>query len=241
MNIAQGIAGLSAGMDQGNARPQSNARMELLKKLEGEGDKFYQDTFRPMAMQAKQAYSSGDMQAFSSAVSELSRVSPFPYQFHMDGDGNFAETFRSTKDGGKYVPTGRTMTAQNVMQFLDGMLAGEQKVLRGIDGKVATVNPAFLAEAARYRLGTIIGNAETLSDESQWIEMQDGNGNTIYAIPQNRHDDYSAGTSYMILDEKNGQSGYANSLEELAQAGFSPVNNDGVAQQQNQDPLGIRQ
>jgi hypothetical protein len=175
-----------------------------------------------MAMQAKEAFGRGDMRAFGNAISELSRISPMPYKYQMGQDGNFAETFRSSKHGG-YTPTGRTLTPQEAMQFLDGILAGEQKVLTGADMQVKIVNPAFLAQAAQYRLGTIMGNAEAMSDESQWIALRNSEGHTLYAIPQNRHDDYNAGVSYMVLDEENGQSGYVNSLEDLAQAGYRPV------------------
>ncbi|MCL2122939.1 MAG: hypothetical protein FWH34_02500 [Desulfovibrionaceae bacterium] len=94
--------GLMGGV---NAKPQNNARIEMLKRMEAEGNQFYQDTFRPMAMQAKEAFNSGDMQTFGGIVDELSRASPMPYQYQMGQDGNFVETFRSSKHGG-YTPRG---------------------------------------------------------------------------------------------------------------------------------------
>jgi hypothetical protein len=219
MNEAQGLTGIAA-----DAAPQTtNARHAILKGMDAKDNEFYQGTFRPAAMQAKEAYSRGDMQAFGAAIGELSRVSPMPYQYQMEQDGHFTETFRSNKHNG-YAPTGRRITPQQAMQHLDSILGGEQKVLAGADGQIKIFNPAFLAQAAQYRMGTSLGNAEALADESQWLELRDNDGNTLYAIPQNRHDDYSAGVSYMILDEQNGRSGHVNNLEELAQAGYSPVN-----------------
>ena len=218
----QGMMGAEAAAQAASQAPQSNhVRHEILKAWEPKDNEFYQNTFRPMAMQAREAFGRGDMQTFGHAVSELSRVSPMPYKYQMGDDGHFVETFRSNKHGG-YTPTGRKHSPQDAMRHLDGILAGEQRVLTGADMREKIVNPAFLAQAARYRMGTIIGNANALGDESQWIPLRDRDGNTIYAIPQNRHDDYSAGVSYMILDEKNGRSGFVNSLEDLSQAGFSP-------------------
>ena len=67
--------------------------------------------------------------------------------------------------------------------------------------QMQTVNPRFLAASARYKMGTILGNAQALSDPNQWIPLTKG-GKTIYVIPQNRHDDYSVGPSYRVVDDK---------------------------------------
>ena len=106
---AQGLTGATDAA----ATSRNAARQQILKGMEGKDTEFYQNTFRPLLLQAKEAHTRGDMRAFGQAVGELSRVAPMPYKYQMGQDGNFDETFRSNKHRG-YTPTGSKITPQAI-------------------------------------------------------------------------------------------------------------------------------
>lgn len=216
MNTRYGT--MAAGKFLGQRAQNETSRLQMLKAMSAADDKFYQDTFRPLAFAAQDAFKSGDMRRFGGIVNELAAKSPMPYQVEAAGDGNFKVRFRSSADGG-WVDTGQTMSPQQVMEQLGGIIGGEQKILRGATMETQIVNPRYLAAAARYRMGTIMGNAQALADPKQWIPMQKG-GHIAYVIPQNRHDDYSASPSYRVLDERGGRSYMVGSMQELLDMGF---------------------
>ena len=138
----------------------------------------------------------------------------------MGDDGNFVESFRSSKEG-KFIDTGDRLTPQQAFETIRGIMSGEQKVLRGADMRTHAVNPNFLASAARYKMSTIMDNAAAMQDSSRWIPLEK-NGRVVYAIPQNRHDDYSAAPSYRVLDEASGRSYMVGSMDELVNQGYVP-------------------
>lgn len=216
MNTRHGT--MAAGKFLGQRAQNETSRLQMLKAMSTADDEFYQKTFRPMAFAAQDAFKSGDMQRFGAIANELSAKSPMPYQVEAAGDGNFRVRFRSSADGG-WVNTGQTMTPQQVMEQIGGIIGGEQKVLSGLNMETQVVNPRYLAAAARYRMGTIQGNAKALEDTKHWIPMSKG-GKVVYAIPQNRHDDYAAAPSYRILDEHGGTSHMVGSMQELMDQGF---------------------
>lgn len=216
LNTRHGVQAMGKFMlDRANTE---QSRLSMLKNMEAADDQFYQNTFRPLAFEAQKAYQSGDMRRFGQIVSELSAKSPLPYRYELGQDGDFAESFRSSKEG-KFIDTGERMTPQQVFEQLNGIMSGEQRVLRGADMQMQTVNPRFLAASARYKMGTILGNAQALSEPNQWIPLTKG-GKTIYVIPQNRHDDYSVGPSYRIVDDKGGMGGMMGSLDDLMSQGW---------------------
>lgn len=218
MNTRYGIMAMGKFMaDRANSE---QSRLSMLQHMAEADDTLYQKFFRPLAMTAMDAYQKGDMQAFGQAASQLSRISPFPYQYQMGGDGNFQEFFRSSK-AGRFVDTGDRMTPQQVYQTIQGIMNGEQRVLRGMDMQAHYVNPNFLASAARSRMGTILGNAAALQDPSLWIPLEK-NGRVVFAIPQNRHDDYSAAPSYRVFDEAGKTSFMVGSMDELLGMGYRP-------------------
>lgn len=194
------------------------SRLQMLKSMEAGDNLFYQNTFRPMAFAAQEAFQKGDMQRFGAIANELSAKSPMPYQIEPTQDGNFRVRFRSSADGG-WVDTGQTMTPQEVMGQIGGIIGGEQKVLAGTDMRTRIVNPRYLAAAARYRMGTIQSNAEALADPKQWIPLTKG-GRTVWAVPQNRHDDYSAAPAYRLVDDSGKMSGMVPNLDGLLQQGW---------------------
>lgn len=217
LNSRYGIMAMGRYMaDRANTQ---QSRAAMLKSMEQADDALYQNHFRPLAFSAQEAFKKGDMQAFGKIAGQLSEISPFPYKYQMGQDGTFTELFRSSKDGG-FIDTGQRMTPQQVMDAITGIVSGEQNILFGMDMQTRTVNPNFLAAAARYKMGTIMGNAQAMADPRQWIPMQKG-GHIVYAIPQNRHDDYSADPSYRILNEHSGRSYMVGSMQELLDQGYS--------------------
>lgn len=218
LNTRHGLMALGRlSADRANTQ---QTRLAMLKNMEAADDKLYQDFFRPLASQAQEAYQQGNMAKFGQLVGQLSKVAPFPYQYHMGADGNFEEMFRSTKNGG-WVRTGGSMTPQQVMQAITQIMSGEQKILRGADMRETVVNPFFLAASARYRMATAAKNAAALADPKQWRPMQGKDGHIVFAIPQNAHDDYSADPAYLLFDEKNGTR--RGNLSDLTAQGYAPA------------------
>lgn len=218
LNTRHGIMALGKLTADRAATQQS--RLAMLKNMEAADDKLYQNFFRPLASQAQEAYQSGDMNRFGALVGQLSKVAPFPYQYQLGADGNFTELFRSTEKGG-WVDTGARMTPQQVFESVRNLMGGEVRTLRGADMTEHHTNPNFLAAAARYRMGTIMGNAEAMANPGKWIPMEK-NGHVVYAIPQNSHTDYSAEPAALIHDPKGGASRFG-SMRELMDAGYTPV------------------
>lgn len=54
-----------------------------------------------------------------------------------------------------------------------------------------------------------------------WIPLEK-NGRVVFAIPQNRHDDYSAAPSYRVFDEAGKTSFMVGSMDELLGMGYRP-------------------
>ena len=218
MNSRYGV--MAMGKFMADRASSEKSRLSMLQNMAQADDTLYQQFFRPLAMTAMESYQRGDMNAFGQAVNQLSRVSPFPYQYRVGDDGNFVESFRSSKEG-KFIDTGDRLTPQQAFETIRGIMSGEQKVLRGADMQTHAVNPNFLASAARYKMSTIMDNAAAMQDPSRWIPLEK-NGRIIYAIPQNRHDDYSAAPSYRVLDEASGRSYMVGSMDELVNQGYVP-------------------
>lgn len=195
-----------------------SSRLQMLKNKDEANDHLYRNTLRPLAFKAQEAFKKNDMQLFGQIVGELSAKFPFPYRYNLGQDGNFIEEFRSSK-AGKFIDTGKRMTSQQVMDSINRMMAGEQRVLRGANMEMQYVNPDFLAAAARYQLGTIADNAAALGDPNRYITLTK-NGHTIRVVPQNRHDDYSGGVNWMVLDDKGEMGGMYGSLEDLLRQGY---------------------
>lgn len=217
LNSRHGVMAMGKYMaDRANSQ---QSRVAMLKNMEQADDLLYQNHFRPLAFAVQETFKKGDMQTFGQLAGQLSDISPFPYKYQMGQDGNFTELFRSTEDGG-FVDTGHRMTPQQIMEAITGIMSGEQNILSGMNMQTRAVNPNFLAAAARYKMGTISGNAQAMADPKQWIPMQKG-GHVVYAIPQNRHDDYSAAPSYRVLDERGGQSYMVGSMRDLIDQGYT--------------------
>lgn len=216
LNTRHGTMAMGQFMQQRAGTETS--RLQMLKAMEAADNQFYQNTFRPMAFAAQEAFKAGDLQRFAGIAGELSAKSPMPFRLIPEQDGNFNVEFRSDAAGG-WTDTGRKLTPQQAMDEIGNIIGGEQTILAGADMQPRPVNHRFLAAAARYKMGTIAGNAQALADPKKWIPLTKG-GHTVYAIPQNRHDDYSTGPSYRVLDEKGGTSAMVGSLDELMSQGY---------------------
>lgn len=205
------------GMFMTDRANTETSRQKMLKTMEAANDQLYQNTIRPLAFSAQEAFKAGDMQKFATTASELSAKAPYPYKIMPASDGNFEVAFRSDEAGG-WKPTGQRVSPQEVISEINKMMSGEQKILSGIDMQPRPLNSRFLASAARYQMGTILGNAQNLADPQKWIPFT-RNGETVYAIPQNRHDNYAVDPSYRIVAEGKG-SFMVGSLQELMDQGF---------------------
>jgi hypothetical protein len=98
------------------------------------------------------------------------------------------------------------------MQAVGYLMEGEQQILAGANMQKRIANPRYLAAAARYKMGTILGNAGNMADSNKWLHVS-RDGKSMYAVPQNRHDDYSGGPNWLILDQATGkQIGIVDSL-----------------------------
>lgn len=211
---------MAAGKFFADRASTETSRLQMLQNMGKADDTFYQITFRPLAMAAQEAYQAGDMERFGGIINELSAKSPLPYRYQYNpGENSFAESFRSSKDGG-WVDTPDTLTPEQAKQALDGIMSGEQRVLAGANMGLRNVNQRFLAMAARYKMGTILDNANALADPKRWIPLNKG-GRTIWVVPQNRHDDYSAGPSYRIVDDSGAMGGMVGSLDGLLGQGWT--------------------
>lgn len=218
MNTRHGT--MAAGKFFKDRAMSETSRLQMLKGMEAADDQFYQSTFRPLAFAAQEAFKTGDMQRFGNVLGELSVKSPMPYQLrYNEADGSFDEMFRSTKDSG-FVNTGRKVSPKQAFDELNEIMSGEQKVLSGMNMQTRVINPRFLSASSRYKMGTILGNADAMSDPKQWIPMEK-DGRTVWAVPQSRHDDYSAAPAYRIVDDGGKMGGFVESLDVLAQQGWA--------------------
>ena len=192
-------------------------RLEFLKNREAGDQKYFESFFMPQVNAAMQAFNKGDMTSYSSLINEISATFPAPYKTQARPDGNFDLLFRSDQHG-DWVKKD-VMTPQEVNAQLADMMNGTQNVVMGADMKPHPVNTRLLSMMARYRMGTAKKNAENLMDPSKHITLTK-NGHTIHVVPQNRHDDYSGGVNWMVLDESGKMGGMYGSLEDLLRQGY---------------------
>lgn len=196
-------------------------RLEMLKSMDDVADKQYQD-WRIQAMTVNKAFKSGDMQQFVPLMEQLSAKSPLPYRLEGTQDGKFKILFRSDQHRG-WTETGRLLTPQEAMNEVNTVLQGEQSILRGLDGKLHPVNPAFNAAAARYYWGTVMGNAENRIDPKKQIPLYDSSGNIAgMGVIQNPVDDYSAQPRLLVFDRRGRQVGMYDGMDGVFRAGMSP-------------------
>lgn len=218
LNTRQGTQAL--GMFMTDRANTETSRLKMLKTMDAANDHYYQNTIRPLAFAAQEAFKAGDLQRFGQVAGELSSKAPYPYRLIPGQDGNFDVEFRSDQAGG-WSRTGERVAPQQVMGEIDKLMAGEQQILAGANMQARPVNQRYLASAARYQMGTILGNAQNMANPQSWIPLQKGN-KVVYAIPQNRHDNYEVGPSFRVLEE--GKASFmTENLDELVKQGYQPV------------------
>lgn len=203
-----------AGTEQG--------RLDMLKRMEAVSDKLYQD-WRVQAMSVDKAYQSGDRQQFMTLMEQLSAKSPLPSRLQATPDGNFKVLFRSDQHNGEFVETGQVITPQESISMLRGIMRGEQRMLRGLDGKVVPVNLDFNAAAARYYWGTVMGNSENRLNPEKQRQLYDAAGRFAgVAILQNSHENYDQPGYFEVFDRRGKKVGTAQGVDGLLRMGFSP-------------------
>lgn len=201
--------------------------LDMMKKSDEAADRLYQN-WRLQAMDVSKAYQNGDMDRYMAGMQQLVASSPMPYKLEVDGNGNFKELFRSDEKGG-WSETGRTLSPQQAFEQMNGMLRGEQMVLRGVDGQLHPVNSAFNQAARRYIWGTMMGNAENRMDPQKQVPLYDKNGNPAgLAVIQNPLDDYSSGPKLFAYGMNGKQLGVFDGYDQVMQAGLSPFAPKGV-------------
>lgn len=198
-------------------------RLEIMKKADEAADRIYQN-WRLQAINVAKAWQAGDMDRYMAGMQQLAANSPMPYKLELDGNGNFKEMFRSDEKGG-WTETGRTITPQQAFEQMNGIMRGEQMVLRGVDGKLHPINSNFANAARRYMYATMMGNAQNRLDPKKQIPLYDKEGNFGgMAVIQNPVDDYNAGPKLFVYG-KNGKSlGVYDDYQGVMQAGLSPFN-----------------
>lgn len=195
--------------------------LDMMKKADESADRLYQN-WRLQAMDVNRAYQSGDMDRYMGEMQQLVASSPMPYRLEPDGNGNFKEMFRSDEKGG-WTETGRTITPEQALEQMNGMLRGEQMVLRGIDGQLHPVNSAFNNAARRFMWGTMMGNAENRLNPKKQVPLYDKNGNPAgLAVIQNPLDDYSSGPKLFAYGMNGKQLGVFDGYDQVMAAGLSP-------------------
>lgn len=210
----------AAGAVAGDRMNTEKYRLEFLKNRETGDQKYFESFFMPQVNAAMQAFNNGDMASYSSLINEISATFPAPYKTQARPDGNFDLLFRSDQHG-DWVKKD-VMTPQEVNAQLADMMNGTQNVVMGADMKPHPVNTRLLSMMARYRMGTAKKNAENLQDPSKWLTLTK-NGHTIRVVPQNRHDDYSGGVNWMVLDDSGKVGGMVGDLNALIGQGYRPL------------------
>lgn len=201
--------------------------LDMMKKSDEAADRLYQN-WRLQAMDVSQAYQNGDMDRYMAGMQQLVASSPMPYKLEVDGNGNFKELFRSDEKGG-WSETGRTLTPQQAFEQMNGMLRGEQMVLRGVDGQLHPVNSTFNQAARRYMWATMMGNAENRLDPKKQVPLYDKNGNPAgLAVIQNPLDDYNSGPKLFAYGMNGKHLGVFDGYDQVMQAGLSPFAPKGV-------------
>lgn len=210
----------AAGKVVGDRMNTEKYRLEFFKNREAGDQKYLESFFMPQVDAAMQAFNKGDMASYSALINDVSASFPAPYKTRVRPDGNFDLLFRSDQHG-DWVKKD-VMTPQEVNAQLADMMNGTQNVLMGADMKPHPVNTRLLSMMARYRMGTAKKNAENLQDPSKWLTLAKS-GHTIRVVPQNRHDDYSGGVNWMVLDDSGNMGGMIGSLEDLMRQGYRPL------------------
>lgn len=202
-------------------------RLEMIKKMDEAAERQYQD-FRLGAMGVQQAWDKKDINGFNNGMVQLMGSFPSPYKYEVDSNGNFNEMFRSDKDMG-WTATGRTFTGQQMLDNMQGILRGEQMILRGVDMKPTPHNEAFNRAARANYWNTVIGNQNKRADPKAYTPLYDRNGNvTGMALIQNpwQGEDgksgYGLNAQIEVFDTGNGKlKGRFNSFDEVARLGLS--------------------
>lgn len=194
---------------------------EMLRNMDAAADSLYQN-WRLQAMNAREAYNSGDMKTFMPAMQQLVANSPVPYRLEDNKNGKFRVMFRSDKHGG-WADTGREMSPQEAFNEMNNILKGEHIVMGGVGMKPTLENEAFRNAARKSYWGTVMGNAENRIDASKQIPLYDASGDRSgVAVVQNPVDDYNSGPMLEVFGRDGKRIGVFGGYDEVMRHGLSP-------------------
>lgn len=201
---------------------------EMMANLDKRIAKIYDD-WRVKAYSVRNAYENKDMERYMAGMEDLVASAPMPYRLKTDGNGNFRELFRSDKDMG-WVETGRTYSPEQAFEIMNGILRGEQMVIKGAEMKPSIENERFMQEARRRFMATDMGNQLNRIDPKKQMPLYDRNGNLAgIGVPQSRLDDYNAAPYLQVYDMNSKKAlGTFDGLDSLMQStGLSPFRQGG--------------
>lgn len=184
------LAGDRAQMGQHN--------LDIVKRASALARENYSTKFAPNMYAAQSAYDKGDMAAFAHYTDQASSAAMFPWKTQSQPDGTFKVFFRSNAALG-FADTGRTYTAQEIMDLYKKTRSGESHVMTGADMKRSTMNLNYEAEAVRNLMETNRINIENALNPNKQITLVK-NGKRYSGTIQNPLD-YSQVPDVIITDE----------------------------------------
>lgn len=182
------------------------------------GRQNYLDT-RAALLPGLEAYKKGDMEGFNKSIVNASKISNLPYVITPNQDGSYGISFRSSEEG-KFVDTGRKLSAEQVNQIGQEYLRGEIGVLGGLGMQVTPSNARQALLNARSYMASVDSNIQYRGIENH-IPLYDSNGKHVgNAIKQVNINDGSLAPVYETYGA-NGKLLGTFSGEDLAQRGFT--------------------
>jgi len=168
-----------------------------------------------------EAFRNGDMQTFGNLMVSASEIYDLPWKIQANKDGTFTELMRSNGAQGKFVPTGRTLTAQQLYDFTNGIMRGEVNRLAGMNMQLTPENREAFLMLARGSVATSDGNKALWNDPSKHNPIFDRNGNLVsMAVLQNPLGAGNEPGKFLTFDVKSGKSKGAFTAEELLSQGY---------------------
>lgn len=178
----------------------------------------YLDT-RAALLPGLEAFKNGDMNAFNNSMVNASKISNLPYMVEPQQDGTYKLLFRSSEEG-KFVDTGRKLSAAEVNQIGQEYLRGEVNILRGAGMQLSPINERQMLYNARSYMASSDSNRQ-FRDIENHVPLYDANGRYVgNAIKQVNIRDGSMDTLYETYGT-NGQPMGTFTGTDLSQKGYT--------------------
>lgn len=202
-----------------NDRAKSEkGQLEIRQNAMKMAEQNYLDT-RAALLPGLEAFKSGDMNAFNNSMVNASKISNLPYMVEPQQDGTYKLLFRSSEEG-KFVDTGRKLSAAEVNQIGQEYLRGEVNILRGAGMQLSPINERQMLYNARSYMASSDSNRQ-FRDIENHVPLYDANGRYVgNAIKQVNIRDGSMDTLYETYGT-NGQPMGTFTGTDLAQKGYT--------------------